>query len=191
MTEPWITTYSGKQFYPAICSPDDISIKDIAHSLSNTCRYSGHCEPFYSVAEHCVRLSRLAPEHLKIYALLHDAPEALTGFGDVCSMMKHEAFYTLNALEDIILHKIYVKFDIPFISNSDKLELKKIEDFLVAAEVRDLMPEECMRFMSLQEPRQTTRIIPWPSKYSEMIYIEEYHRDMELIKRQNKSIRYD
>jgi len=183
MIEPWITTFTGKQFYPAICSPDDISIKDIAHSLSNTCRFSGHCKTFYSVAEHCVRLSVLAPERLKIYALLHDAPEALTGFGDVSSMMKHETFYALNALEDLILHKIFVKLDIPFMTNEDIIELKKLEDYLLTAEVMDLMPEDCQEYWTLLEPRQTAHIEPWTHIFSETTYIKEYHRDMELIKR--------
>jgi hypothetical protein len=32
--------------------PEDISLDDISLALSNSCRWGGHCEPFYSIAEH-------------------------------------------------------------------------------------------------------------------------------------------
>jgi uncharacterized protein len=72
----WIQTYTGKAFYPLDPRPEDVDIVDIAHALSNLCRFNGHCLRFYSVAEHSVLLSRaVAPEHA-LWALLHDAAEA-------------------------------------------------------------------------------------------------------------------
>ena len=49
----WIQTYRGKVM--DVFDPDitQIDIIDIAHSLSNQCRYNGHCDHFYSVARHC------------------------------------------------------------------------------------------------------------------------------------------
>lgn len=72
----WIQTYSGRQFWPMDPRPEEIHIEDIAHALSLACRYAGHCERFYSVAEHSVLLARyVAPENA-LWALLHDATEA-------------------------------------------------------------------------------------------------------------------
>ena len=69
-------TFSGRLFYPLDPRPDEIDMGDIAHSLSLLCRYGGHVDRFYSVAEHCVLLSEaVAPEHA-LAALLHDATEA-------------------------------------------------------------------------------------------------------------------
>lgn len=48
----WIQTYSGKKFEPLNPSIDSIDIIDIAHSLSMICRFNGHSQRFYSVAEH-------------------------------------------------------------------------------------------------------------------------------------------
>jgi hypothetical protein len=72
----WMQTYTGHRFYPLDPRPDEIESEDIAHALSLLCRYGGHVDRFYSVAEHCVLLSEWAePEHA-LAALLHDATEA-------------------------------------------------------------------------------------------------------------------
>lgn len=72
----WIQTFSGRQFWPMDPRADDVDILDIAHALSMQCRFAGHCIRFYSVAEHCVHLSRTVPREHALWALLHDASEA-------------------------------------------------------------------------------------------------------------------
>lgn len=80
--EPWIETYSGKRFYFLDPTPDMVDIEDIAHSLSNQCRFAGHVSKFYSVAEHSINVSNLVQRinrgdsKLSLAALLHDASEA-------------------------------------------------------------------------------------------------------------------
>ena len=72
----WMQTFTGRQFYPLDPRPDEIDPADIGHALSLLCRYGGHVDRFYSVAEHCVLMSKsVAPEHA-LAALLHDATEA-------------------------------------------------------------------------------------------------------------------
>lgn len=72
----WMQTASGLEFYPLDPRPHEIRIGDIAASLSKQCRFAGHTTRFYSVAEHCVLMSRGAPYDLRLTALLHDASEA-------------------------------------------------------------------------------------------------------------------
>lgn len=73
----WLQTFSGRAFYPLDPRPDEVSLVDIAHSLSMQCRYAGHCRRFYSVAEHSVLMARAMPsQELARIALLHDATEA-------------------------------------------------------------------------------------------------------------------
>lgn len=55
---------------------EDIHIEDIAHALSNLCRFGGHSSEFYSVAEHSVICFFGVDEPFKKHALLHDASEA-------------------------------------------------------------------------------------------------------------------
>lgn len=75
----WMQTYTGGQFYPLAPHVQDINIVDIAHALSLQCRYNGHVRRFYSVAEHCIHLSRFVPPEYALWALLHDATEAYVG----------------------------------------------------------------------------------------------------------------
>ena len=72
----WIQTAYGRQFWPIDPHPDEVSMDDIAHALSMLCRFGGHCKRFYSVAEHCVLMSRHIAYEYKLWALLHDASEA-------------------------------------------------------------------------------------------------------------------
>lgn len=72
----WIQTMTGKKFTPFDPRPEDITIIDIAHALSNLCRFTGHCRFFYSVAEHSVRVSWHVPREDAMWGLLHDASEA-------------------------------------------------------------------------------------------------------------------
>jgi hypothetical protein len=78
----FIETYTGRKFYPLSPSSSAISIIDIAHALSQQCRYTGHVRDFYSVAQHCCLLATFAEKILKappiecLQILMHDAPEA-------------------------------------------------------------------------------------------------------------------
>lgn len=69
-------------------SKSKFTIEDIATSLSNICRYTGHVKEnlFYSVAEHCVHVSHAVPKECAFEGLMHDAPEAF--IGDVNSVLK-------------------------------------------------------------------------------------------------------
>jgi len=81
MAEAWIETFTGARVTPLNIKADQIFIEDIAHSLAQQCRFSGHTSEFYSVAQHCtmVALKILAATDSPLTAmcgLLHDASEA-------------------------------------------------------------------------------------------------------------------
>lgn len=74
-----IFTYSGIFIRPLAPDPRAIRIVDIAHALSQQCRWTGHTATFYSVAEHCLGVAKLVAadnRDLALPALLHDASEA-------------------------------------------------------------------------------------------------------------------
>lgn len=72
----WIITYTGKKFDILNPKQDMICVEDIAHALSNICRFTGHSKYFCSVAQHSILVSQLVPVSFKKNALLHDASEA-------------------------------------------------------------------------------------------------------------------
>lgn len=72
----WLQTHSGIAYWPLDPRASEVAIVDIAHALGMVCRYAGHCNKFYSVAEHCVHVSRIVPPQDALAGLLHDAPEA-------------------------------------------------------------------------------------------------------------------
>ena len=75
-TSSGIITFTGKIIDPINPDPEDIDIRDIAHSLSQQCRFTGHTSEFYSVAEHSVLVSEAVPARDAALGLMHDATEA-------------------------------------------------------------------------------------------------------------------
>jgi hypothetical protein len=72
----WLQTRKGIAYWPLDPLPEEVHIEDIAHSLAQQCRFGGHCERFYSVAEHSVLVSYMVPTQHAFAALMHDATEA-------------------------------------------------------------------------------------------------------------------
>lgn len=84
--DDYIETYTGRRFF---LDTPDFDIKDIAHALSNICRYSGHCARRYSVAEHSILVSYIMEDQSlgePFEGLMHDAHEAY--IGDIASPWK-------------------------------------------------------------------------------------------------------
>jgi len=105
--EYWIETYQSNQFDYENIEANHIEIEDIAHSLSLNCRFNGHCDKHYSVAEHSIYVSKLVRPEWALAGLLHDATEAY--MPDVNKPLKN--FWGLNfdigAFEDEIMDHIY------------------------------------------------------------------------------------
>lgn len=115
-------SYTGRLITPFTPRIDQIDIKDIAHALSMTCRFGGHCKHFYSVAEHSVHVADYMEQQrceptMVLRALLHDASEAY--LGDIPSPMKrHPNFDWYVDVEREFQNKVYVKFGL---SKADEL----------------------------------------------------------------------
>ena len=79
-----VETFSGRYVNTKDPQVESIDLVDIAHALSQICRYGGHCSKFYSVAEHSVavskRLERKGASLVKQLAgLHHDDTEGFLG----------------------------------------------------------------------------------------------------------------
>lgn len=77
----FIGTHSGKHVYVDNPDPKEICLEDIAHALSNQCRFTGQCEIFYAVSNHCLLVSRILKAQgqdalTQLAGLAHDSSEA-------------------------------------------------------------------------------------------------------------------
>jgi hypothetical protein len=109
-----LQVYSGKPVWPLEITTDMIDIGDIAHSLSMQCRFNGHCERFYSVAEHSVLCSRYVEPGYEVAALLHDAAESY--IGDIVKPVKVELEDFLiveDRIEKVISDRFGLEFPFP------------------------------------------------------------------------------
>jgi hypothetical protein len=116
----WMETNSGRQFNYAHLDAGSICIEDVAAALSKMCRYNGHTRRFYSVAEHCVLMSRWVSgqadrtiDDCKV-ALLHDASEAY--LSDVVRPVKNflEDYKAMEAsIDGFVMAHFEVQYPFP------------------------------------------------------------------------------
>lgn len=147
-----IVLRSGTRFYPIDPRPEEILIEDIAHSLSNLCRFTGHTEKFYSVAEHSLNVSYLmATNELRLKALLHDASEAY--LHDIPRPLKRlPEFKRYLRIEKKLQEMIYERFGVD--PGEEKI-IKLADEHILYYEGKDLMDlskwDEPKRFLHDEE----------------------------------------
>lgn len=136
MTEPYIYTFTGKKFPFRNPTIDDISIQDIAHSLSMQPRFCGATNLFLSVAEHCVNVCNRVPDEFKIWGLLHDAAEAY--LSDIPDPVK-QCLLEYEQMEIKILEVVADKFGMHWYQpNGVPREVLRVDDKLRELEARFL-----------------------------------------------------
>lgn len=134
-----IQTFTGEWITPLDPPHGNINIVDIAHSLAMTCRFSGHCRRFYSVAEHSIIVSEMAEQESKELArwgLLHDASEAY--LPDVARPIK-SFFAGFKQWEESLLQAVADTFNLPWPMPG---LIKAFDAFALRAEASLLMRDE-------------------------------------------------
>ena len=101
-----IKTFSGINFNLDEFNPDEVVIEDIAHALSLSTRYGGHCRRLYSIAQHSVWCS-IQEGRYPMHRLMHDAAEAY--MGDIVTPLKVQ-LPNYREKEDKLMDIIYKKF---------------------------------------------------------------------------------
>lgn len=174
----YIRTYSGGKFWPLDPHPDDLRIEDIAHALSNLCRWTGHSRKFYSVAQHCCLVSDNLPPSLQLEGLLHDASEAY--LSDLSRPIKHAAGLgeIYRKVEGRIEKSLATKFGF---SLSQSPEVKIVDNQLLYTEARDLMQgfvwsKDSASTNQTGEPKYLSKKIePWSPKKAEREFLKRFY----------------
>lgn len=166
----WFLTFTGRQFWPLDARPEDIDVRDIAHHLSLTCRFSGACREFYSVAQHSFIVScNLVPE-LAFRGLMHDATEAY--LGDMIRPLKYsipQYREAEDALWEVLCERFGMSLALP-------PEIKEMDNRVLMTERRDLLNPSLHRW-SVSEAAFApllSKIIPWRPQTSEQIFLSKY-----------------
>lgn len=168
----WMQTHSGKRFHPFDPHAEDVCIEDIAHALSNLCRFAGHVATFYSVASHSVFVSELVvrlghPEHA-LAALLHDAAEAY--YVDVPSPLKSGLPDYKSALghgESVVMGAFGLSCVLPPV-------VRRADLMALADEARDLMGGHYG--WELPEPESGIRVVPESPAAAQARFLDRFRR---------------
>lgn len=139
-----IRVSSGKYVDVFAPTEDMIDINDIAHGLANKCRFGGHTQEFFTVAQHSINCLFLVNKEHKLAALLHDAAEAY--ISDIPTPIKRELKQYCD-IEENLMKVIASKFKIeyPFhhsIKSADKVSLEwEWQNYVLHDKiVQDLIP---------------------------------------------------
>ncbi len=169
MPGEWIQTVSVRRFHVMDPVPAEVYIEDIAHALSLLCRFNGHCLRFYSVAEHCVRVSRVLDDDrdAALWGLLHDAAEAYVG--DVPRPVKR-LLARFDEVEDRILRVVLTKYGLGWPAPA---AVWRADDQLLVTEARDLMHEPPEPWGLAATPLPAA-IEPWPPEEARHAFLARF-----------------
>jgi len=73
--DDWMQAYNSKIVHPFMPKPENFTLETVAHALSLKTRFNGHCNFFYSVAQHCVLVSEFCSPDNALWGLLHELDE--------------------------------------------------------------------------------------------------------------------
>ncbi len=137
-------TSSGVIFNLMDPKMNDVRINDIAHNLSQQCRWNGSTRTYYSVAEHSIKVYEayvmkvsLGNDHSRkgaLAALLHDAEEAY--WGDIIQPIK-DLYPEIEEKLVFLRIKIIEKFGSNYIEYMDDIE--KYDDQILQWENKNLI----------------------------------------------------
>jgi hypothetical protein len=175
MSKPDIAIYSGRYFNFVNPEKSKFTVIDIAHALSHLCRFTGHCNRFYSVAQHSVYVSRLCPPQLKLYGLLHDAPEAF--LGDVSSPLKNllpDYREIEERVNDVVMRRFGMSPELPALVKQADLIMLNTERLCLLNPCTE-GEEGQWKFLS-EVPVAPFPIDPMNSAQAKIFFLEEFYK---------------
>lgn len=181
----WVQTASGHKLWPLDPRPGDIWLIDVARGLANECRYGRQMKRrglWYSVAEHCVLVSRFVaqryPDHPEWAreALLHDGDEAY-GFGDIPRPLKHDPRIKplVTPIEERWQAAIFERFGVVSTPES-RAAIKEIDNLIILDEIPALM--RAPELYSIRHPERVERLNApircWSPPLAEVAFLVEF-----------------
>lgn len=175
-------TVSGKEINLLNPCEDDIDIFDIAQALSNICRFGGHLNQFYSVAQHSVLVMAIVEPwnaDLALEALLHDATEAY--LGDVISPLKHllgASYKTLEAnFETVIAQKFLLNNSLAAKKMIKSADIQALEMEHAEFKLKQrVMPAIYQILSTIEDMPYAAATQSWPPFEAQNIFMTQFFR---------------
>ena len=179
----WMQMFpSGQQFWPLDPRQEDICLEDVAHALSNLCRFGGQVSNFYSVAQHSVHCSEYVTEEaravgrphdeierLGAQALMHDGTEAY--LIDVPRPIKRN-LTNYAEIETRLAEVMSERFGIDLVNLPP--EVREADERMLFTEKRDLLKPSPAPWTVAQGVSSTPydqRIVPWSPPYAREAFL--------------------
>ncbi len=173
----WIQTFTAKQFWPLEPRIEDIDIDDIAHALALQCRYGGHTEEFYSVAQHCLLVSHAVPQEFALEGLMHDAAEAY--LMDLPRPIKHSGLLEpYREAEDKLELTIWMRFGLQteLLPLDDDGVIKIADRAVMRTEQRDLLKPPPVYWKDNREGALDEPIVPMAWRTAKRKFLERFQQ---------------
>ena len=158
----WLLTSEGREHHiagPYVGASDNVpSLSEIAHSLAQINRFTGHARRPYSVAEHSLLVLGIAchldaPPDLQFAALMHDAHECIVG--DVATPIKHVLGAAWSRFEEQQQNLLLHHYGLHEVHQRHRSFLRHCDLVALSTERRDLMlfdPETHAPWPALDTP---------------------------------------
>ncbi len=185
MAGTWIQTLTNKKLEPLALTPEMVGpIDEIAHALAGKFRFTCQTNLRLSVAEHCVRGSRLLPPAFAGAFLLHELSEVY--LPDIAAPIKPslrvtapgctEATISWVELEkqhtSVILESLGLSSLEPLIYSH---EVRHMDLAMLVAEKRDLCGPEPESWGLPDLVANTGPIMPWDPNRAELEFLSRFH----------------
>ena len=176
----WIRTYRGYEFNYENIENNNIDIHDIAHGLSNMCRFAGHTKYFYSVAQHSVACADKAYDisqdrNFALCALLHDGSEAY--LMDIPRPLK-PLLKNYTEIETKIQNLINKKLSVDTIYDAYKDRIKEIDNKMLLTEAEQLIAKGTEGFTmgneNCEKPYRDVTLSYMTSTAAEKLFLNRY-----------------
>ena len=170
MSDNWILTFTGKKFDYEEIESNVLCIEDIAHGLSNNCRFNGQCRKFYSVAQHSILLSQLVSKENRLVALLHDATEAY--MPDFPNPLK-KYLPEISRLEKRIWFAVAKTFGL---DEEIPEEVHEFDRRICSTELVELFKDfHLAKSLSIYKPIDKLFIKPWTPEKAKKAFLNTYY----------------
>ena len=167
MTE--LQTYTGRVVNPIRMQPEMIDLVDVAHALSQLCRFTGHTREFYSVAQHSVIVSTYCED--EAWGLMHDASEAY--LCDISRPVKSQ-MPIYQQIEKELQYVVAERFGL---SPEIPQQVKDVDDRVMVTERRDLMAAAPLKWTPELEALRPYGfgIHPLPPRAARTLFLKRAH----------------